>query len=345
MGKFNDWFATYSMRICFALVGAANVVGLMFFYAMLPGVNTCAVATCITLASILLITYLAGKDATLSTEISPLRLELFVVSSICAVVLLIYALQADDGIMTWLEPFILALWLFTNLQGNNLLAKVEKRIEELELLKTNNPAAYARYLAEQGRELTEKQEILLFTLPDAKEVLTEYTATQPLFAKAESKLFEHPDWSEFLQNYIDTNGLDNCNEIRLFDLPNAAEMLRFYIEMYCFEDSAAEAKLFAMPEADELVKLYVDNGNQLCEANEVKLFELGDFGVLESYIVQHSLDPAAEKLLVTDERVPLDLVSYYADNYIIDKELSALAQKRLDAAVPSTDLPHNGLIV
>lgn len=162
----------------------------------------------------------------------------------------------------------------------------EEKLKKLEFLKDNRPDEYLRELIKNKRSLDSEQQLKVFYLADAEQLLFKY--------------MQYEDIAE-------------STEIRLLEEPFALNLIK-HLPRYSFTDKG-DARMFVVENAPELVLQYVENGNVFSPANELKMFDLPNaYDVLNAYVYNSSLSDEGEMRLV-DLPDAEELVEYYNEEY------------------------------
>lgn len=163
------------------------------------------------------------------------------------------------------------------------------KMQELEFLRDNRPSEYIRALIDMKKVLSVDQQLKIFYLGDAEQLLFKYMQYEDLCEAA---------------------------EIKLIDQPYADKLLN-HLTKYSFSDNG-DAYLFRVANAPRLVKIYVENGNAFSANNDVKMFDLPNAAeVVEIYISNYYLSDAAELRLFELPNAE-EMVKYYAETYDFD---------------------------
>ena len=105
----------------------------------------------------------------------------------------------------------------------------------------------------KGHLIPQNCQLKIFDLPNAEELVLEYTRHFRLCNKAQPKIFDLPNAAEIILEYV-KNGHSLCDEaeLKLFGLPNASEVALEYVRQgYWFCDEA-QKRIPELPNAGEI---------------------------------------------------------------------------------------------
>lgn len=174
-----------------------------------------------------------------------------------------------------------------------------RELRDLEFLKETRPDQYLRALIERKSPLTVDQQLKIFHLHDAEQLLFQF--------------MQYDDLCE-------------SGEVKLMEQPYALSLIK-HLPRYSFTN-AADARMFVQPNAAELVLQYVENGNVFSDENALKMFELPNAPeVVDAYICNAELPEKGEKLMLELPNAA-DLVDFYDEEYGFCDEAAKLAEEK-----------------
>ena len=295
------WFETYFREIGLVVLVAFLTVCLMIGADKETVNGSIYSVVGLIIASVLFCGYtiMLGSGAPASGIVNRLRLVSAVSALIAFGALIAYSTRiqqhfaADEAIRLAMCGVVCALTCGWYLDWRHA------KLKDLEMLRENRYDEYLRKLIKDKRRLTDEQQLKLFYLPDAEQLLFQYMQYEDLDSGSEQKIIEQP--------YI--------------------ERLLTHLPSYAFTD-AGDARLFQQPNAPSLVKKYVENGNAFSDANDVKMFDLPNAAeVVEIYIQENYLSSAAELRLFELPNAE-ELVKEYLEEYDLCDEALQLAKEK-----------------
>jgi len=99
-------------------------------------------------------------------------------------------------------------------------------------------------------------QLLIFNLPNTKDILKILVKNGDLSEEAENKIFDAPNAVELLRIMIkEEQELYTSSEFKMLRLPDFAELMEEYTE-YCDLSEDAQMELFKLPNAKDVVIMY-----------------------------------------------------------------------------------------
>ena len=156
-----------------------------------------------------------------------------------------------------------------------------KELEKWDYLRENRPDEYLRELIRKKRLLNVEQQLKLFYLADAEDLLFQYMQSEEIAESTENRLLEEP-FALNLLKHLPKYHFTNTGDARMFVMDNAPQLVAQYVQNGNAFSAENALKMFDLPNADEVVAVYIDH-SYLPDECEMRMFDLPNAQELVTY--------------------------------------------------------------